>query len=125
MRVQFTLKNTDSSLPLYPRTDGIDTGDSNVGSPAIFFHRVRMFCANTVVDDALYHGRSHMILHKLMPKNWTANADFEGLIMCPPVGSWVNNTASFVAATTGNAPGGSCFFSQLAKATHVSSSPSR
>ena len=95
LRVQFTLKNTDSSLPLYPRVDGIDTGDRHVGSPAIFLNRVRVFCANTVVDDVLYHGRNHMILHKLMPKNWTANADSEGLIMCPPVGSWVNNSATF------------------------------
>ena len=27
LRVQFTLKSTDASLPLYPRTDGIDTGE--------------------------------------------------------------------------------------------------
>ena len=111
LRVQLTLKNTHASNPLYPRTDGLDNGDSNNGSPAIFFDRVRVFAANTVVDDVLYHGRNHMILHKLMPKNWTENADSEGLIMNPPVGSWVNNNASFASAVNagGGAPGVCCY----------------
>ena len=122
LRVQFTLKNTHDSKKLYPRTDGLDNGDSNNGSPAIFFDRVRVFAANTVVDDVLYHGRNHMILHKLMPKNWTENADSEGLILNPPAGSWVNNTAvlqSAVVAGGGSAgvccyiPGGKSYTCQF------------
>ena len=67
VRVSFDLKNDDANLKLL-----------NVGGPWCFFRRLTIKCGGTTIEDVDYYGRTHEMIHKLLPKDVRKNEVDEG-----------------------------------------------
>ena len=80
VRVSFDLKNEDALLRLI-----------NVGGPWTFFRRMTIKCGGTTIEDIDYYGRTHEMIHKLLPKDVRKNEADEGFGFELNLSKWIRD----------------------------------
>ena len=80
VRVSFDLKNDNATLGLL-----------NVGGPWCFFRRLTIKCGGTTIEDVDYYGRTHEMIHKLLPKDVRKNEADEGFGFELNLSKWIRD----------------------------------